>query len=98
MKRWLIGLMLTLAVGGLTAISDPPEKAEPKKREKPKYETRKVHDPNGTGKFYMDREIALVMGFAAAEWLERSEREKEEEPAKLIKALDLKPGMVVADI
>src|SRR5205823_11203904 len=33
-----------------------------------------------------------------AGWLERPEREKEEHPAKLIKALKLKPGDVVADI
>ena len=46
----------------------------------------------------MGREIAHVMGYQAAGWLERPEREKEEEPAKLIKALDVKPGMVVADV
>jgi protein-L-isoaspartate O-methyltransferase len=64
----------------------------------PRYETRDVHDPNGIGKFYMGREIALVMGHEAAGWLERPEREKEEQPKKLLKALDLKPDMVVADI
>ena len=46
----------------------------------------------------MGREIAHVMGYQAAGWLERPERVKEEEPAKLLKALDLKPGMVVADV
>jgi len=64
---------------------------------KPRYETRTDHDPNGIGKFYMGREIAHVMGYQAANWLERTEREKEEEPAKLYKALDLKDGLVVAD-
>src|SRR5690242_17857283 len=63
-----------------------------------RYETRKEHDPDGIGKFYMGREIAMVMGYQAAGWLERKEREKEEEPAKLLKALDLKEGMVVADV
>ena len=66
--------------------------------QKPRYETRKEHDPEGFGKFYMDREIAQVMGHQAAEWLERPEREQEEQPNKLLKLLDLKPGMVVADI
>ena len=65
---------------------------------KPRYEVKKDHDPNGTGKFYMGREIAQVMHYRAASWLERKEREKEEEPAKLIKALELKEGMVVADL
>src|SRR5262245_49984064 len=72
--------------------------AQPPKREKPKYETRKDHDQNGIGKFYMDREIAQVMGYLAAGWLERPERVKEEEPEKLIKALEVKEGMTVADV
>jgi ubiquinone/menaquinone biosynthesis C-methylase UbiE len=63
-----------------------------------RYEFRKKHDPNGTGKFYMGREIALVMGFQAAEWLEREEREEEERLTELIRQLKLKPGQVVADI
>jgi ubiquinone/menaquinone biosynthesis C-methylase UbiE len=71
---------------------------EPPKREKPKYEFRPEHDPNGTGKFYLGREIAQVMGWQGAGWLERKERVKEEAPAKLLKTLELKPGMVVADI
>ena len=65
---------------------------------KPKYEFRKDHDPNGSGKFYFDREIALVMGHQAAGWLERPEREKEEQPKKLLKALKIEEGMNVADI
>ena len=44
------------------------------------------------------RRIAGVMGAAGADWLERSERENEENPAKAIEALGFKPGMVVADI
>jgi SAM-dependent methyltransferase len=64
----------------------------------PAYEFRAAHDPNGIGKFYMGREIAHVMGHPAANWLERPEREKEEAPAKVIAALDLRPDDVVADI
>jgi ubiquinone/menaquinone biosynthesis C-methylase UbiE len=64
----------------------------------PGYEYRPIHDPDGTGKFYMGREIAQVMGHEAAEWLDRPEREQEEQPAKLMEALALKPGMVVADV
>jgi precorrin-6B methylase 2 len=67
-------------------------------KEPERYEIRKEHDPNGTGKFYMGREIALVMGHEGAGWLERPEREEEEEPAKLLKSLKIKPGDVVADI
>ncbi len=64
----------------------------------PRYEERADHDPQGTGVFYLGREIAPVMGYQAAGWLDRPEREKEEDPAKLLAALDLKPGMVVADV
>jgi SAM-dependent methyltransferase len=54
--------------------------------------------PDGIGKTYMGREIARVMGFQGASWLERKEREAEERPDLLITGLGLKPGMVVADI
>jgi ubiquinone/menaquinone biosynthesis C-methylase UbiE len=64
----------------------------------PVYEFREKHDPNGIGKFYLGREIAHVMGHQAAPWLERPEREEEEEPKKVIEALELKPGQVVADV
>jgi hypothetical protein len=37
----------------------------------PPYETRAIHDPNGTGKIYMGREIAQVMGPGGIEWLDR---------------------------
>lgn len=44
------------------------------------------------------REIAGVMGFGGAPWLERSEREQEEAPAKALDAIGITPGMVIADI
>jgi ubiquinone/menaquinone biosynthesis C-methylase UbiE len=76
----------------------PAQTAETPKPATPKYDVRKLHDPDGIGKFYMEREIAQVMGHEGAGWLERPEREKEEHPAKLIKALKIKEGDVVADI
>lgn len=54
--------------------------------------------PDGTGKFYLDREIAQVMGHQGAGWLERSNREEEERTDLLIEALELQPTDVVADI
>ena len=44
------------------------------------------------------RVFAPVMGVGGAGWLERPERETEEAPSKALAALELKPGMVVADI
>jgi SAM-dependent methyltransferase len=62
------------------------------------YEFRALHDPNGIGKFYFGREIAHVMGHEGADWLERPERVKEEEPDKMVDLLKLKPGDAAADI
>jgi ubiquinone/menaquinone biosynthesis C-methylase UbiE len=64
----------------------------------PKYEYRRVHDPDGIGKFYMGREIAWVMGHQGIDWLDRPERVKEERTDTLLKTLPLRPGLVVADI
>jgi protein-L-isoaspartate O-methyltransferase len=44
------------------------------------------------------RVVAQVMGYEAAAWLERPERESEEQPSNAITALDIKPGQVVADV
>jgi ubiquinone/menaquinone biosynthesis C-methylase UbiE len=64
----------------------------------PDYTTRAVHDPNGIGKFYMGREIAKVMGYESAKWLERAQRERQEQGARLLASLKIRPGDVVADI
>ena len=53
---------------------------------------------DGIGKRYMGRDIAGVMGWQGAAWLEREERQREERTDLLLAALQLKPGMVVADI
>ncbi|HZT79405.1 MAG TPA: methyltransferase domain-containing protein [Gemmataceae bacterium] len=91
-SRWLALLVCVLPVAGVRSAEPPQQKAPSR------YETRKEHDPNGTGKFYMGREIAQVMGHQGAGWLERPQREQEEQPGKLHKLLKIKPGEVVADI
>lgn len=44
------------------------------------------------------RVIAPVMSVEGHQWLDRDEREAEEAPSKAIEALDLRPGMTVADV
>ncbi len=66
--------------------------------DKPVYETRARHDPDGIGKFYLGREIAHVMGYLGAEWLERPERVEEEKPDQVVEQMKLKPTDVVADV
>jgi precorrin-6B methylase 2 len=75
--------------------------AAPAHAEAPVAESRYTHVPagaDGIGKRYMGRDIAAVMGWQGAAWLEREEREREERTDLLLAALQLKAGMVVADI
>jgi len=44
------------------------------------------------------RRIAPVMGVGGADWLDRGEREAEENPEGALDAIGIKPGMVVADV
>ena len=44
------------------------------------------------------RHIANVMGFRGADWLERPERESEENVEGALDAIGLKPGMTVAEV
>lgn len=55
-------------------------------------------DPNGIGKWYMGREIAHVMGFQGMSWLERPEREAEENTTTLLKNMNIQPSDTIADI
>ncbi|HTL90674.1 MAG TPA: class I SAM-dependent methyltransferase [Leptolyngbya sp.] len=85
-KGWAVAIFVALICFGLPAWADAG------------YQMRVNHDPDGIGKVYMEREIAQVMGHQGAGWLERSGREAEEQPQKVIAALNLKSNSVVADI
>src|SRR6266576_2237850 len=91
MNRLSNGLLGFALLMGWTATAQPAALTN-------RYETRAAHDPNGIGKVYMGREIAHVMGHLAADWLERPEREQEEQPRLLVENLGLKETEVVADI
>jgi predicted methyltransferase len=87
-STWLKAfLLLPLLALGDTAI----QAAEPR------YATVPA-SPDGIGKIYMGREIAKVMSYHGAPWLERPERVEEERPEQVLTALDLRPGMKVADV
>jgi ubiquinone/menaquinone biosynthesis C-methylase UbiE len=90
--RALVVLPLVFILGGVSLFAEAPRLPEPL------YETRALHDPNGTGKFFLGREIAHVMGHQAADWLERPEREEEEKTEVMVEALKFREGEVVADI
>lgn len=63
----------------------------------PRYRTA-PGDPNGIDKWYMGRQIAHVMSHYGIPWLERAERQEEEDTDLLLRNLGLKNGMQVADI
>jgi ubiquinone/menaquinone biosynthesis C-methylase UbiE len=60
--------------------------------------TYKQATPDGKGKYYMGREIAQVMSFEGAAWLERNTRQKEENTELAISKLPVNKNSVVADI
>ena len=60
--------------------------------------TEATASADGTGRYYMGREIARVMDHRGAAWLERPERERTELPALVVENLDLQGDEVVADI
>jgi len=62
------------------------------------YEQLKSGHPDGIPKRYCGRQIAYIMGWEGAEWLDRPERKTEEGLDQLIELLRLKPGMTVGDI
>lgn len=90
-RRMFAALACLLSIGIAT-----PVRAEAPAQEA-RY-TRAPAGPDGIGKRYMGRDIAAVMGWQGAAWLEREEREREERTDLLLTALQLKPGLVVADI
>ena len=62
------------------------------------YVTLQTGHPDGILKQYCNRQIAKIMGWQGASWLDRSERQREERTDLLIDILKLKPGMIVGDI
>ncbi|WP_347879105.1 class I SAM-dependent methyltransferase [Winogradskyella pelagia] len=60
--------------------------------------TYKQGDYNGIGKWYLGREIAYVMGYQGIKWLERPEREAEENVSTLLSNMDIQTTDIIADI
>jgi SAM-dependent methyltransferase len=79
------------------AFSFAVSQAQEQPEQKPLYST-KTASADGIGKIYHGREIAHYMTHEGAAWLERPEREQEEQPELVMKALAFRGGEVVADI
>ena len=93
-RRTICRWIATLFVAGESL----PVFAEDRPHRQAKRYTRITPGADGIGKVYLGREIAGVMGWQAAAWLEREEREREERGDLLLRELDLRPGLNVADV
>ncbi len=82
----------------LTFSSCTAQPSHPPQEEESSPYTFKTPSPNGTGKFYEGREISYVMGHLAADWLERPEREGEENVSQAIENMGIQADARIADI
>ncbi len=96
MTRNLLRLLLAFVSTGM--LSGPVLALDPAPTDGMARYARVPTGSEGIGKRYRGRDIAAVMGWQGAGWLEREEREREERTDLLLTALQLKPGLVVADI
>ncbi len=92
------GSLLAPLLSALLTCSTAPARADAGVVQPTDRYARAPAGADGIGKRYMGRDISGVMGWQGAGWLEREEREREERTDLLVQALQLKPGMVVADI
>ncbi len=91
-------LILSLALMMSFVLNACQGQNKPENQESNPVYTTKTASWDGTGKYYMGREIAPVMGHQGASWLERSDREQEEKVSLAVKKLPLEKDDVVADI
>lgn len=88
--------MYLLVAGVACEQSAPPQ---PSAESESYYEKRSSDAPDGTGTFYLGREIASVLDYPDVPgWLERPARAVEDLPDRVIQALELNPTDVIADI
>lgn len=98
--RLSAGLLMAIALclGPLPALADAvPAQHDAQHETQYDYGARRP-SADGTGKVYLGREIAQVMGHRGAGWLERPSREQQERPSLLVSLLELEEDMVVADV
>ena len=80
---WCLAVVISLLGSWPLAITSAQEAQQPAQRDRPGW--------------YLGRQIAPTMSASGADWLTRKSREREEQPRKLLQALQLKPGQQVCD-
>lgn len=93
----LIARAMEWAGGRQITVKIPKEMPLLAERMDIKDEAKLASFPEAIG-YFRGREIAPVMGFQGAEWLERFDREVTEEPDRVVQSLGIIPGETVADV
>lgn len=96
MKSIVTSSLLFIAFTFGACISAPKVSAQQETRDS-LYQHRPASS-GGTGKFYLGREIAHVMGASNSSWLDRNSRPKEENTQLAIDKIEVPATAVIADI
>ena len=91
-------LAVIVVLGGLTINCNSQQKAPATVTSIDSVYRIGIASVDGIGKFYWGREISHVMGAGGTDWLERDERNVEENTSLAISNMQLQPNAVVADI
>ena len=94
--QWSLPLIVMIAV--TVVPSESHSESSSSTHTKCEYVTLQSGHPDGILKQYCNRQIAKIMGWQGASWLDRVERQAEERTDQLLDILNLKPGMIVGDI
>ncbi len=99
--RFIAVLLLALCVAGSALAQSPDsltDQSDGNGGLRPQWYTSGPASFDGTGIYYLGRELACVMDHRGAAWMERPERERTELPAAVVRNLELSDDAVVADI
>ena len=96
MKRIALNVFIAVVICGILCLTFQESVGQTNSRDS--LYTYGAASPGGTGKFYLGREIAHVMGPSNAEWLDRASRPREEHTQLTIDKIELPPNGVIADI
>lgn len=96
MKKTLINTVISLLLCSTQCITA--QKSIAQKPATDSVYTYRTATSGGTGKYYLGREIAHVMGASNCEWLDRDSRPQEEHTQLAIDKIEVPPTAVIADI
>src|SRR5438045_3124698 len=96
MKRSVINALVSVLV--CCVLCGTIQNSVAQKNNSDPFYTYGTASPGGTGKFYLGREIAHIMGASNAEWLNRSSRPQEEHTQLAIDKIKVPSTGVIADI